>query len=77
VRFHINNANLHDAASARASVVMNLSTPDSSSGPDAASIDHVFGCAGNFADVAVHMPQGPLARDWATGICSNQVTTCP
>ncbi|MGP0057906.1 MAG: hypothetical protein ACLPID_01255 [Beijerinckiaceae bacterium] len=77
VRFLINDANLRKAADSAASVVMKLSSPDQTSGPDAANIDHVFGCAGSFADVAVHMANGPTARGWATRICSNQVTTCP
>jgi hypothetical protein len=77
VRFLINDANLRKAGDAGAPIVIKLSTPDFASGPDSASIDHVFGCSGDFADIAVHMPDGPKARGWATRICSNQVTTCP
>jgi hypothetical protein len=77
VRFLINDANLRKAADASAPVVMKLTTKDHASGPDSATIDHVHGCSGDFADVTVHMPNGPSMRGWATRICANQVTTCP
>jgi hypothetical protein len=77
VRFLINSIDLHSAASAQSSVVVRLTNADHSSGPDGANIDHVYGCSGPFADIAVHMSGKPQARGWATGICSNQVTTCP
>jgi hypothetical protein len=37
----------------------------------------VFGCSGAFAEAAVHMDGERPTRGWVTGICSNQVTTCP
>lgn len=76
VRFLINNSDLRSAADRDSSVVMALLSPDRTAGPDSASIDHVYACHGDFADIAVHM-NGPTKRGWATGICSNQVTTCP
>jgi hypothetical protein len=77
VRFLINSIDLHSAASAESSVVARLTNADHSSGPDSANIDHVYGCAGPFTDIAAHMTGKPSTRGWATGICSNQVTTCP
>jgi hypothetical protein len=40
-------------------------------------IDRVYGCSGAYAEVMVHMEGEPPLRGWVTGICSNQVTTCP
>jgi len=77
VRFLINAPDLRSAPDTGAPTVMKLYTPDMTSGPDSATIDHVFGCAGEFADVVAHIRQGPRARGWAHRICSNQVTTCP
>jgi hypothetical protein len=77
VRFLINSVDLRGAANAHAPVVAKLSARDGASGPDSANIDHVYGCAGPFAEVAVHMEHQSPIRGWATGICSNQVTTCP
>jgi hypothetical protein len=76
VRFLINNEDVHSAADRDSPVVMKLVNADHTSGPDSANIDHVYGCHGDFMEIAVHM-DGPAARGWATGICSNQVTTCP
>lgn len=76
VRFLINNSDLRSAADRDSPVVMKLATSDHTGGPDSANIDHVYGCHGDFVDILVHM-DGPTARGWATGICSNQVTTCP
>jgi hypothetical protein len=77
VRFLINDIDLRGRPSAQSPIVARLSTADGASGPDSAVIDHVYGCAGAFADVAVHMSGKPSTRGWATRICSNQVTTCP
>jgi hypothetical protein len=77
VRFLINSADLRSAPSLQAPVVARLRSPDGSSGPDSAIIDHVYGCASDFAEVAVHMSNKPPTRGWATRICSNQVATCP
>jgi hypothetical protein len=77
VRFLINSVDLRRGPSLQSPVVAKLRSPDGSSGPDSAIIDHVYGCAGAFADVAVHMTGRPPTRGWATGVCSNQVTTCP
>jgi hypothetical protein len=76
VRFLINENNLRSAADRASPVIMKLVSSDHTAGPDSANIDHVYGCRGDFADIAVHM-NGPTMRGWATGICSNQVTTCP
>ncbi|HEX4199457.1 MAG TPA: SH3 domain-containing protein [Caulobacteraceae bacterium] len=77
VRFLINQVDLHKSPNVRSPVVAQLTNADHSSGPDSADIDHVYGCSGAFADVAAHMSGKPPTRGWATGICSNQVTTCP
>jgi hypothetical protein len=77
VRFLINDSNLREAPDPGAPVILKLASEDHTSGPDSANIDHVFGCDGSFADIAVHMPQSPRVRGWATRICANQVTTCP
>jgi hypothetical protein len=77
VRFLINRTDLYKAPSASAPVVAELTNADHSSGPDSADIDHVYGCSGDFAEVSAHMAGKPPTRGWATGICSNQVTTCP
>jgi hypothetical protein len=77
VRFLINNADVRSAPAKNASVLAKLRTPDGTSGPDSATIDHVFGCSGSFAEAAVHMESQRPVRGWVTGICSNQVTTCP
>lgn len=75
VRFLINRAAVRSAPADNAPTVAKLQTPDS--GPDSATIDHVFGCSGAFAEVAAHMEGRRPTRGWVTGICSNQVTTCP
>ena len=77
VRFLINNADVRSAPAKNASVLAKLRTPDGASGPDSATIAHVFGCSGAFAEAAVHMEGQRPVRGWVTGICSNQVTTCP
>ncbi len=77
VRFLINRAEVRGAPADNATVLATLRTSDGASGPDSAAIDHVFGCSGAFAEAAVHMDGQPQVRGWVTGICSNQVTTCP
>jgi hypothetical protein len=77
VRFVINRAEVRGAPAENAQIVATLRTADGASGPDSATIDHVFGCSGAFAEAAVHMEGQRQARGWVTGICSNQVTTCP
>ena len=77
VRFLINSIDLHRSPGADAPVVAKLSARGGASGPDSANIDHVYGCSGAFAEIAVHMEHQSPTRGWATGICSNQVTTCP
>jgi hypothetical protein len=77
VRFLINNASLRSGPNAGAAIVARLSARGGASGPDSAIIDHVHGCNGAFADVTLHMAQRPPVRGWATGLCSNQATTCP
>jgi hypothetical protein len=76
VQFEINDLALRAQPQANAPVVLPLHNADYSEGPDSAAVDHVYGCQGAFADVEVHMPEGPHKRGWATRICSNQVTTC-
>jgi hypothetical protein len=77
VRFIINRAEVRDMPDEKAKVVAKLRGADDSAGPDSAFIDHLYGCAGAFAEAAVHMDGKPPVRGWVTGICSNQVTTCP
>ena len=77
VRFAINRAELRDAPDEKAKVVAKLRSAHGSAGPDSAFIDHVYGCSGAFAEAVVHMDGKPAMRGWVTGICSNQVTTCP
>jgi hypothetical protein len=77
VRFMINRAAVRGAPADNAPVLARLRSADDSAGPDSAFIDHVFGCSGAFADAAVHMEGQRPVRGWVTGICSNQVTTCP
>jgi hypothetical protein len=77
VRFVINRAVVRALPADKAEVLANLRTPDGASGPDSAVIDHVFGCSGAFAEAAVHLEGQRAVRGWVTGICSNQVTTCP
>ncbi len=77
VRFTINRPEVRDAADEKAKVLATLRSADDSAGPDSAFIDHVYGCSGAFAEAAVHMDGKPPVRGWVTGICSNQVTTCP
>ena len=74
--FLINDPALRSQPQIDAPIVLPLTTPDHSEGPDSATIDHVYGCSGAFADVETHMSKGPKKRGWATHICSNQVTTC-
>ena len=76
VRFLINTPELRKAPSAQSPVVVRLASADFSMGPDSATIDHVYGCSGLFADVAAHMAGKPSTRGWVTKVCSNQVTTC-
>jgi hypothetical protein len=77
VRFMINRAEVRGAPDDNAKVVAKLRSADDSAGPDSAFIDHVYGCSGAFAEAAVHMEGQRALRGWVTGICSNQVTTCP
>ena len=77
VRFTINRAEVRGAPADNAQVLAKLSSADGASGPDSAVIDHVFGCSGTFAEASVHLDRKPPVRGWVTGICSNQVTTCP
>jgi hypothetical protein len=77
VRFLINRPEVRGAPAANAPVVAKLRTPDGTGGPDSAKIDHVVGCSGAFAEVTAHLEGQRPARGWVTGICSNQVTTCP
>jgi hypothetical protein len=77
VRFLINRAEVRGAPAQTAPVLAKLQTPDGTGGPDSANIDHVFGCSGEFAEAIVHMEGQRQTRGWVTGICSNQVTTCP
>jgi hypothetical protein len=77
VRFTINRAEVRGAPDDHAKVVAKLRSADDSAGPDSAFIDHVYGCSGAFAEAAVHMEGQRALRGWVTGICSNQVTTCP
>ena len=77
VRFLINRAEVRSAPADNAQLVATLRTADGGGGPDSATIDHVFGCSGAFAEAAVHMEGQRQVRGWVTGICSNQVTTCP
>ena len=77
VRFLVNRPEVRSAPTATAKVVTRLQTDDHASGPDSAAVDHVYGCSGEFADAGVHMPDQHSTRGWVTGICSNQVTTCP
>jgi hypothetical protein len=77
VRFTINRAEVRGAPDDHAPVVAKLRSADDSAGPDSAFIDHVYSCSGAFAEAAVHMDGKPAVRGWVTGICSNQVTTCP
>jgi hypothetical protein len=77
VRFLINRPEVRGAPAGNAAVLAKLRTQDGAGGPDSATIDHVFGCSGAFADVAAHMEGQHPVRGWVTGICSNQVTTCP
>ncbi|MCP3473903.1 SH3 domain-containing protein [Bradyrhizobium sp. CCGUVB1N3] len=77
VRFVINRAEVRAAPAESAQLLATLRTTDGGGGPDSATIDHVFGCSGAFAEAAVHMEGQRQVRGWVTGICSNQVTTCP
>jgi hypothetical protein len=79
VRFLINRAEVRGAPAENAPILakLRLQTPHRASGPDSAKIDHVFGCSATFAEATVHMEGQRQTRGWVTGICSNQVTTCP
>jgi hypothetical protein len=77
VRFLINRPEVRGAPAGNAQVLSRLQSADRTGGPDSAKIDHVFGCSGAFAEAAVHMDGERPTRGWVTGICSNQVTTCP
>ena len=76
VRFVINRAEVRGTPADNAPILATLWTPDGSSGPDSAMIEHVFGC-GAFAEAAVHLEGRRPVGGWVTGICRNQVTTCP
>jgi hypothetical protein len=77
VRFTINRAEVRGAPVDDAPVLAKLRNADDSAGPDSAFIDHIYGCSGAFAEATVHMDGQRPVRGWVTGICSNQVTTCP
>jgi hypothetical protein len=77
VRFLINRADVRGQPTETAPILAKLRTQDGTGGPDSATIDHVFGCSGAFAEATVHMEGQRQTRGWVTGICSNQVTTCP
>ncbi len=69
VRFMINRAEVRSAPAAEAPVLARLRSADGSAG--------LYSCSGAFAEAAVRMEGKPAVRGWVTGICSNQVTTCP
>lgn len=77
VRFTINRPELRRAPKADGAISAKLQSRDGSSGPDSAIIDHVHSCSGTYAEVTAHLTGEPPRRGWVTGICSNQVTTCP
>jgi hypothetical protein len=79
IGFEINDAKVRTGPGADAPVKAELmgDGPDGAYGPDSAAVDRVFGCAGGFADVLLHMsPKGRPMRGWVTRLCANQVTTC-
>lgn len=79
VSFTINGAELRSAPDSTAPVTAILHGRLSNGaawGPDGVVVERVHGCQGRFADVRVRLPDGRQLRGWATGICSNQVTTC-
>jgi hypothetical protein len=55
VRFLINRAEVRGTPAENAPILARLRTPDGTGGPDSATIDHVFGCSGAFAEATVHM----------------------
>lgn len=75
VGFTINNHRLYDAPDSSAKVVGELIGADW--GPDSAIVKEVHDCSGAFVNVTLETPDGAERRGWATGLCANQVTTCP
>lgn len=75
VTFSINNPHLREAPDPSARILAELVGDDW--GPDSATVRKVHDCSGTFADVTLETPDGAEHRGWVTGLCGNQVTTCP
>lgn len=75
VGFTINDHRLREEPGGSAKIVAELTGADW--GPDSAIVKKVHDCSGAFVDVTVETPDGAERRGWATGLCANQVTTCP
>ncbi len=75
VAFSINNPHLRQAPDKSANILAEL--VGDGWGPDSATVSKVHDCSGAFADVTLKTPDGVEHRGWVTGLCGNQVTTCP
>lgn len=75
VAFTINDASVRSAPDESADVVAELLGGDW--GPESVIVQAVHDCHGPFAEVTLETPDGDNYRGWVTGLCGNQVTTCP
>ncbi|MGD0189615.1 MAG: hypothetical protein ABSD74_02620 [Rhizomicrobium sp.] len=74
IGFLVNNFNLKDGPGAQARTIATLSSD--TSGPDSFVVRRVLDCQGDRAEVDGTF-NGKSLHGWASGLCSNQVTTCP
>ncbi|MDP2334450.1 MAG: SH3 domain-containing protein [Reyranella sp.] len=75
----LNHGDLHRGPTGSAPVVARLVKEDPDGkrhGPDSFIVDRLDACRGNWVEVEGTF-LGARLRGWATGTCSNQVTTCP
>lgn len=75
----LNHPDLFEAPSTDSAVVATLFGIDpegSASGPDSFIADRLHACEADWVEVEGTF-LGTRLRGWATGTCSNQVTTCP
>ncbi|WP_127522040.1 hypothetical protein [Mesorhizobium sp. Z1-4] len=72
----LNRIALYVTPSADADVVARLLNEEEGAGPDSFRVSRLHACKGDWVEVEGDL-MGAESRGWATGTCSNQVTTCP
>ncbi|MBO3759065.1 SH3 domain-containing protein [Ciceribacter sp. L1K23] len=71
----LNRIKLYEAPSTEATVVAEL-LDGNVDGPDSFTVERLYACTGWWVEVEATLGER-RHRGWASGTCSNQVTTCP